>query len=112
MQDSILCGKSNPAPIMENRCRKIAEQSEDCGKNSADAECLVGTRRVSGSDLCRAGSTDVVTHRLPAQRLSSSETSPKSRRTAERSKNAKSQAQSFHQPETHRRGVSALECQA
>lgn len=45
-------------------------------KFDTEVESLVGTRRESGSDLRRAGRTDVVTHRLPAQRRSPSETFP------------------------------------
>lgn len=71
---------------LQENCRTIKRLRQ---KNSADAESLAKTRRVTGLELRRAGSTDVLTHRLPAQRLSPSETSPKAVETAERSINAK-----------------------
>ena len=76
MPDSILCVKRNPANIMKNLQDRAPNASRARLKFDTEVESLAGTRRETGSDLRRAGRTDVVTHRLPAQRRSPSETFP------------------------------------
>ena len=60
------------------------------------------TQGFDPSEQRRAGSTDVVTHRSPCSETFPLRDLPLTAVSGERSINAKSQAQSFYQPETDR----------
>ncbi len=100
--DSILCGKSNPAPIIKNKCRKIAEQSKIAEKNRLMPKALHEQGKLPALICAGQVVPIVVTHRLPARRRFPSETFPKEPPQAEKGKNDKLQAQSFHQSEIHK----------
>lgn len=102
MPDSILCENN----ILQISGRNLQDRAPNANrarlKFDTEIESLVGTRRVSGLKLRRAGRTFILTQKLPAQRRSPSETFPQDRHRRRKDKNGKQKAQSFNLPETDR----------